>query len=445
VVLPGGVRPAAVHVADGRIAAVTEPDALPAATPVLEAGDLVVLPGLVDAHVHVNEPGRADWEGFETATRAAAAGGTTTIVDMPLNSIPPTVTVDALEAKREAARGRCHVDVGFWGGLVPGAEPDLADLVAAGVCGFKAFLIDSGVEEFPPVDAEVLERALPALAGLGRPLLVHAELAEPMAAAQATFAGLAPTRRRPYRAYLSSRPAAGEARAIELLVGLAAATGAHVHVVHVASAEAVEALRRSPSGAAVTAETCPHYLTLTASDVPDGATAFKCAPPIRDDTDRRALWAGLDDGVLAMIVSDHSPAPAGIKALDTGDFGTAWGGISSLQLRLALTWTEVRRRGDGEAVWPRLARWLAAEPARLAGLDDRKGAIEPGRHADVVLFDPETSTTVDPYALEHRHPVSPYAGRRLYGRVAATLLRGRVVYRDGEHVEPAAGALLERG
>jgi allantoinase len=437
VVMPDGVRPAAVHVAGGRIAAVTGLDQFPGDVQIVDAEDLVVLPGLVDTHVHVNEPGRTDWEGFESATRAAAAGGTTTIVDMPLNSIPPTTTAAALAAKRDAASGGCAVDVAFWGGVVPGNEGRLAELVDAGVCGFKAFMIDSGVPEFPPLDRDGLARAMAALARLGRPLLVHAELPEPMAAAQSEFAALPAERRRHYEAFLASRPSQAEDEAIALLARLTAETGARVHVVHLASGPAVDVIRTArAAGAKISAETCPHYLTVTAEEVADGATAFKCCPPIREAAHRDALWAGLADGTIEMIVSDHSPSPPELKALTTGDFGDCWGGIASLELRLPVVWTEARRRG---IALERLAEWLAAAPARLAGLAHRKGAIAPGADADLVLFDPDAEFVADAAALAHRHPVTPYHGRRLAGRVHSTILRGEVVYTSGRHHSPRHG------
>lgn len=354
-------------------------------------GDLLVLPGLVDSHVHVNEPGRTDWEGFATATRAARAGGTTTIVDMPLNSIPPTVSVDALDVKRRAARGQIVVDVAFWGGIVPGSSDEVPDLIEAGVCGFKAFLTDSGVPEFPPVD-------VPALSGLALdvPLLVHAESDEQLSAPGPT-----------YGEYLASRPAIAESVAIAKLSGL----DAPVHILHVSSGDAVDAIAHH-SG--MTGETCPHYLTFTDEDVT--GPEFKCAPPIREASHREALWEGLETGVLSMIVSDHSPSPPDMKR---GDFATAWGGISSLQLRLPAVWTGASERGIG---FESLSRWLAAAPAELAGLDGRKGSIEVGKDADFVVFDPDGETLVRAVDLEHRQPMTPYEGMRLRGSVADTLV-----------------------
>ncbi|HEX5759831.1 MAG TPA: allantoinase AllB [Thermoanaerobaculia bacterium] len=436
-VLPEGVRAAAVHVAGGRIAAVAGYDDVPEEARVLEAGDFALLPGLVDTHVHVNEPGRTEWEGFRTATRAAAAGGITTLVDMPLNSVPATTTAAALAAKRAAAAGQCRVDVRFWGGVVPGNEGELSALREAGALGFKAFLVPSGVDEFPAVGEAELARALPILAELGAPLLVHAELPGPIAAAAARLAGADP---RAYSTWLLSRPPVAEVEAVELLVLLARATGARIHVVHVAAAEVLPLLAAARAeGLAVSGETCPHYLTFCAEEVPDGATEYKCAPPVRDASDREALWAALADGILALVASDHSPSPPLMKRRSDGDFMAAWGGIASLQVSLPAVWTEARRRGHGIA---ELAEWMSRAPAALAGLDAHKGAIRAGLDADLVVFDPEAELTVDGARLEHRHPLTPYHGRRLAGVVRQTLLRGELVYDGGRFAQLPTGELL---
>lgn len=442
VVTPTGVRAAAVHVAGGVIEAVREYDDTRTAGTVEDLGDRALLPGLVDTHVHINEPGRAEWEGFETATAAAAAGGVTTLVDMPLNSIPATVSVGALEAKRSAAAGRCRVDLGFWGGIVPGNTHELEPLLEAGALGFKCFLVDSGVPEFPPIGEPELRRALPLLARHDALLLVHAELPGPLAAAGTAPADASDADPRRYASWLAARPAAAEVAAIELLVRLCRETGARVHVVHVSSAEALPVLAAARAdGLPVTAETCPHYLCLEAERVPDGATEFKCAPPIRDAANRERLWEGLAAGVLDMVVSDHSPAPPAVKRRDTGDFLEAWGGIASLQLGLPLVWTEARSRGHG---LEDLARWMAAAPARLAGLEDRKGRIAPGADADLVVFDPDGERVVDPAALRHRHPLTPYAGRTVTGVVAAVYLRGEVIFEDGKDRGAPRGQPLAR-
>jgi allantoinase len=433
-VLPEGTQPAAVAVSGSAIAAVTGyGEQLDAASDV-DLGDLALLPGLVDTHVHVNEPGRTEWEGFATATRAAAAGGVTTICDMPLNSLPPTVSVAALYGKRAAAAGKCWVDVAFWGGAVPGNQDALRPLHQAGVTGFKCFLIDSGVPEFPPLGPSGLRSVLGELAAMDALLIVHAEDAAEVKAASG----------RDYGSFLASRPPVSERRAIEKVIGAAAATGARAHIVHLSAAECVAMIAGAKAaGIRLTAETCPHYLYFAAEQVPDGATEFKCCPPIRDAVNREALWRGLEAGVIDCVVSDHSPCPPELKAAGSGDFGAAWGGIASLQLSLSAVWTVARRRGR---TLDDLVRWMAAAPARLAGLP-AKGAIAVGADADLVAFDPDQAYTVEPARLLHRHPVTPYAGRTLTGRVRQTWLRGTALLDpdggapDGKPV----GRLLNRG
>ena len=437
VVLPDGVRPASVHITDGRIAAITAYADVPAGVRLLDAGPHMLLPGLVDTHVHINDPGRAEWEGFEHATKSAAAGGVTTLVDMPLNSIPSTTDVRAFEAKREAAKGRCYVDVGFWGGVVPGNVDSLEPLARAGVLGFKCFLCPSGVDEFAHVTEKDLRAALPVLSKLRLPLLAHSEL-------PAFLNGRAEGDPRRYTTWLESRPAASEHAAIDLLARLAREFDAAVHIVHLASSDALPSLQAvRTAGAKVTVETCPHYLTFAAEDIADAATAFKCAPPIRSREQREGLWRGLADGVIDLVTTDHSPSPPSMKCLDSGDFMRAWGGVASLQLGLSAVWTGASARGFSiEDV----VRWMCREPARLAGLEARKGAIAPGKDADLILWDPDAESSVDPAALYHRHPVTPYAGLRLRGRVVTTLVRGEIVLRDGTFgAEPIGQALLSGG
>lgn len=432
IVLPDAVRPASIHVAGGHVVAVGAYDDRPAGVDELNTGELVVLPGLVDTHVHINEPGRTEWEGFAHATRAAAAGGVTTLIDMPLNSIPPATTVKGLEAKRTAAHSQCHVDVGFWGGVVPGNAADLEPLSSAGVRGFKCFLSPSGVDEFEHVTEQGLRDALPIVAKLGLPLLVHAEMP--------AFLGEPRGDPRSYATWLDSRPPVAEQVAIELLVRLAREYQAHIHVVHLASADALPVLRAARrAGVPVTVETCPHYLTFASEEIRAGATPFKCAPPIRERGHRERLWQALRSGEIDVVVTDHSPAPPSLKRMEDGNFVEAWGGIASLQIGLAAVWTGAAARGAGIVD---LARWLSAAPSRLAGLHGIKGCIAVGADADLVFWDPDAEQTVDPATLYHRHPVSPYKGITLRGRVVKTLLRGAVIFDDGECIGRASGRFV---
>ncbi|MGH9900259.1 MAG: allantoinase AllB [Pyrinomonadaceae bacterium] len=444
IVTPEGLRPAAVHIRGGKITAVTAPGELPHGCPVVETGRAVVMAGLVDSHVHVNEPGRTLWEGFATATRAAAAGGVTTIVDMPLNSIPPTTTREGLREKLAAAEGKCWVDVGYWGGVVPGNTPELRPLFEAGVVGFKCFLIHSGVDEFPNVTEADLRPAMAELARLGAVLIVHAEVPGPVEKALDAHTGVgAGGDPRRYATFLISRPRAAEDEAVALMIRLCRETGARVHIVHHSSADALSSLRAAKAeGLPITVETCPHYLCFAAEEIPDGATEFKCCPPIRERENREQLWAALGEGLIDMVVSDHSPCPPAMKRRGEGDFLQAWGGISSLQLRLPVMWTMARERGHGVED---LARWLSSAPARLAGLDGRKGSIAEGFDADLVVWDPDETFRVEPELLQHRHPLTPYEGRVLRGVVETTYLRGAKVYDRGQFPERPNGVMLRRG
>jgi allantoinase len=436
VITPEGSRAAAVAVADGRIAAVLPHDAeVPAGARLEDLGDDALLPGLIDTHVHVNDPGRAEWEGFRTATRAAAAGGITTLIDMPLNSLPPTTTVEHLRTKQRVAGPKVQVDTGFWGGAIPGNVAHLRPLHEAGVFGFKCFLSPSGVEEFPELDPAQLEAAMAEIASFGGLLIVHAEDPERLAAA--------PQRHSPhYTDFLASRPRDAENDAIARLVDLARRLDARVHVLHLSSSDALPLIADARrEGVRITAETCPHFLTLTAEDVPDGATEFKCCPPIRERANQDALWQALADGTLDCVVSDHSPCTADLK---TGDFMDAWGGISSLQLGLSAVWTAARERGH---TLEDVAEWMSAGPARLAGLD-HKGALAPGRDADFAVLAPEETFTVDPAHLHHRNRVTAYAGRTLHGVVRASWLRGERLTDHGQIVTDGrtqqTGHLIER-
>ncbi len=426
VVLPEGIGPATVLVADGRIESVAHGRSIPHGYWVSDCRDDCILPGLVDTHVHINEPGRTEWEGFATATRAAAAGGYTTLVDMPLNCVPETTTVAALEAKRAAALGKCHVDWASWGGVVAGNQGDIAGLAAAGVPGFKCFLIYPGIEGFTMVDEAQLRAALPHVAASGLPLLVHAELAAPLDAAAASLADADWTK---YSTYLASRPDEAELAAIRLMIDLCREFKCRIHIVHLSSADALTLLGNARSeGLPITVETCPHYLHLAAEEIPDGATLFKCAPPIRSKINQHCLWEGLLTGVIDMVASDHSPCPPAMKRLDTGNFQQAWGGIAGLSVSLPVMWTSLRERGR-PLHW--IARWMAEQPAKLAGLNSRKGSIAAGHDADLVIFDPEASFTLTADQLYYRHPNSPYVGERLWGKVKKTFLRGEEIFSEG--------------
>lgn len=430
-VVGGRERAVAVGIREGRIAHLGPLDDDVAAAATVElADDEVLLPGLVDSHVHVNEPGRTEWEGFATATRAAAAGGVTTLVDMPLNSVPPTTTVAALEAKQAVARGQTWVDVGFWGGAVPGNLAGLAALHDAGVCGFKCFLLDSGVAEFPHLEPDGLRAAMAETARLGALMIVHAEdgaLVDDGAARGSAYAG-----------FLASRPPVAEQRAIDLVIEAARETGSRAHVVHLSAADAIPAIRAARrDGVDLSVETCPHYLSLAAEDVPDGATEFKCCPPIREAGNRDRLWAGLAEGDIDLVVSDHSPCTVDLKRRDTGDFAAAWGGIASLQLSLPVVWTAARERGH---TLVDVVGWMATGPARRVGLVG-KGEIAVGADADLCVLAPDDPFVVDVARLQHKNPVSAYAGRTLTGTVRQTWLHGVPI----DLAAAPRGRLLRRG
>jgi len=426
VVLPGKVGAFAILVETERIVGVVPRQEIPLSFQVTDFGDLAIFPGLVDSHIHINEPGRTEWEGFRTATRAAAAGGYTMLVDMPLNCVPATTSPEALEAKRKASQGQCLVDWAAWGGLVSDNGEQIVPLASAGVSGFKCFLIHPGIEEFTMVNEYHLRAALPNLKKTGLPLLVHAELPEPIDSATDA---LMHEDWRVYETYLKSRPHEAELSAIELLMRLCEESGCRIHVVHLSTSRALAKLRdakrrRLP----ITVETCPHYLHLRSEEILRGATLNKCAPPIRDRENREALWQGLRDGVIDLVATDHSPCPPAMKQMERGDFRSAWGGIPSVSLALSLMWTEASRRGFSLLD---IARWMAERPARLAGLDERKGRLVAGFDADMVVFDPEAEWTVTPTELHYRHAISPYLGERLTGKVLMTFLRGECVYKQG--------------
>jgi allantoinase len=426
VVTPEGTRPAALLIDEGIIQAICNPSELPADTTLHNCGNDAILPGLVDTHVHINEPGRTEWEGFRTATRAAAAGGFTALVDMPLNCLPETTTVEALEAKRQSAQGQCFVDWAPWGGAVADNQSHILPLARAGVRGYKCFLIYPGCDGFTMIDQQQLEAALPHIAASGLPLLVHAELAAPIDRATTN---LHQADWRSYSTYLASRPDEAELDAIRLMIGLCRQYGFRLHIVHLSTSLALDDIKAARAdGLPITVETCPHYLHFTAEDIPDGATLLKCAPPIRTRTNREVLWQALRDGTIDMIVTDHSPCPPEMKSTETGRFDLAWGGIASLSVALPIIHTEALRR---EFSLDHIARWMSAAPAALAGLSHKAGSLEARREANFILFDTDSEFTVMPDKLHYRHPISAYMGETLRGTVKATYLRGKAIYQDG--------------
>jgi len=427
VVTPEGVRAAAVLVEGETIQAVVPVEQTPAGAQVQDFGDAAILPGLVDSHVHINDPGRAEWEGFETATRAAACGGYTMLVDMPLNCLPATSNVAALDAKRESARGRCRVDWAAWGSVVHDNQRAIEPLAAAGVRGFKCFLIHPGIDGLTMVTEEQLRDALPHVVRTGLPLLVHAELAGPIEAATAALTG---ADWKSYATYLRSRPDEAELSAIRMLLSLCREFRFRLHIVHLATCHALDELRAARAeGLPLSVETCPHYLHFTAETIADGATLCKCAPPIRSHANREKLWEALREGLIDLVATDHSPCPPSMKQIETGTFQTAWGGIASLSMALPVMWTEASRRGF---TLRDIARWMAEGPARLAGCDASKGRIAAAYDADLVIFEPEAEFAVTPDRLHYRHAVSPYMGERLRGIVKATYLRGKPVFAGGK-------------
>lgn len=429
VLTPQGVRPAALHVRAGKIVQVLDDDASLPQVEMLDFGDAVLMPALVDTHVHINEPGRTEWEGFESITHAAAAGGITTLVDMPLNSIPVTTSLAALKEKLAATENQLWVDCGFYGGIIPGSADQIKPLAEAGVRGFKCFLIHSGIDDFPNVTEDDLRIAMPVLAETGLPLLVHAELDCGTCAIPNGVGNL-----RDYRHYLASRPRQWELDAIALMIRLCRETRCPVHIVHLACADALPMIAEAKAeGLPLTVETCAHYLALAAEDVPEGDTSYKCAPPIRERENADRLWQGLVEGTIDFIISDHSPCTPELKLPETGDFMGAWGGIASVQFGLSVIWTEAKMRGYS---LEQLAQWMCAAPARFAGLAGQKGSLVEGVDADVVIWNPEAEMTIQPESNYHRHKVTPYSGKRLQGRVLQTWLRGEKVY----DAEDARGA-----
>ena len=435
VVTPEGERAATILIENGRISALLPPDADVAGAKLLDVGTHAILPGVIDPHVHINEPGRTDWEGFDTATRAALAGGLTSLVDMPLNSAPVTTSVANLEIKRAATLGQLHCNVGFWGGVVPGNADEIAPLIAAGALGFKAFLTHSGIDDFPNATEDDLRRVMPVLARHQLPLLVHCELSE-------DNDDWKQNDHRSYPNYLASRPKKWEDDAVAMMIRLFEEFYCPVHIVHLSSADSIAPIAAAKAkGLPLTVETGQHYLYFNAEDIADGQTQFKCAPPIREKANNEQLWAALEAGIIDFVATDHSPAPPDLKQLDSGDFTTAWGGIASLQFALPVLWTAARRRG---ASLSDLVKWLSTNPAKLAGQSQRKGRIAVGFDADLIVFDPEKTFEVTAEMILHKHKVSPYICQELAGVVELTFLRGEQVFQRPNFLRLNHGEFLTR-
>lgn len=447
VVTPTGVKKAVVLIdrSKGVITSVIDPKDVPSGISVEDLGDFVLMPGLIDSHVHVNEPGRTEWEGFETATRAAAAGGITTIADMPLNSNPVTTTLDALHEKLDSTKSKLWVDCAFYGGVVPGNAAQLESMIQAGVVGFKCFLIHSGIDDFPNVTESDLHQAMPILARHGIPLLVHAELEEAHGHSHddgKTCEADAWTDSRSYKQFLESRPRKWEDDAINLMLTLCEKYSCPVHIVHLSSSETLPEIKSAlQRKLPFTVETCPHYLTFASEEIPDGDPRFKCAPPIRERENREKLWEALKADIIKIVVSDHSPCTPSLKFLSEGDLKKAWGGISSLQFRLPVIWSEASKR---QCSLTDITRWLCEEPADFLGLGDRKGRIASGYDADLVIWDPATATVFSGDNIHHKHKVTPYDGRQVSGKIVRTYLRGQTIWQDGKHTGTASGARLLR-
>lgn len=431
ILTPDGIRPAIVLIKDGLILDVVND--LPADAVFTDIQDKILMPGITDPHVHINEPGRTNWEGFKTATMSALAGGITTLAEMPLNASPVTTTVQAFEEKLQATTDQLYTNCGFWGGIVPGNSKEIPGLIRKGVLGFKTFLTHSGIDDFPATPASELKKVMPVLANHQLPLLVHCEL---------TTKGPAMVDVRSYQQYLASRPRKWENEAIALMIQLCEAYKCHVHIVHLSSSDAIgQILRAKLRHLPLTVETAQHYLYFNAAEIPDGQTQFKCAPPIREKANNNLLWEALQAGVIDFVATDHSPAPPDLKQMESGDFTKAWGGIASLQLALPILWTAGRKR---DITLSQIAKWLCEKPAELAGIERRKGKIKVGYDADLVVWDADQSFVVTAEGLHHKHKITPYLGETLFGVVEQTYLAGVKVFDKGIFTHSPAGKIITR-
>jgi len=435
-ITPSGIQPAVVLINNGKIIDVLNEFESQDVT-IIDIGNNVLMPGIVDPHVHINEPGRTHWEGFDTATKSALAGGITTLVDMPLNSSPVTTTTKAFDEKLDAAKVKLHVNCGFWGGVIPGNEKEIEPLIEKGVLGFKAFLVHSGIDEFPNVTEADLRKAMPIIAKDDMPLLVHCELITNSKPSSRLLSGL---NSKLYSNYLSSRPKSWENNAIALMIRLCEEFNCRTHIVHLSSADSIEQIAKAKQkGLPLTVETGQHYLYFNAEEIPDGRTEFKCAPPIRERSNNEKLWQALKEGIIDFVATDHSPAPPDLKQLETGDLMTAWGGISSLQFSLPVLWTAAKKRG---CTIKDISRWLSENPTNLPGIQNSKGKIQKGYDADLVIWDPEEKFTVTEEIIQHRHKLTPYLGEKLYGLVKQTWIAGVKCFEDGRFLQLKKGELM---
>lgn len=436
ILTPEGLKKAVILIKDGIIIDVVPSLSTSANDRIIDLDDDVVMPGVIDPHVHINEPGRTEWEGFETATRAALSGGVTTLVDMPLNASPVTTSVSAFEKKIESTKGKLFTNCGFWGGIVPGNENSIEPLIAKGVLGFKAFLTHSGIDDFPNVTEGDLRKVMPIIAKHKLPLLVHCEVP-----GDQNSKNNQATDKQSYQHYLASRPKAWENNAIALMIRLCEEYSCHVHIVHLSSADSIDQIRKAKEkGLPLTVETAQHYLYFQAEDIQNGKIAFKCAPPIREKANNDLLWKALQDGTIDFVATDHSPAPPELKQLDSGDFTTAWGGVASIQFALPILWTVARKRNIG---LEKMATWLSEKPARFIGSKDKKGKIAKGFDADLCVWNPHATFTIEESMIRHRHKVTPYMSETLNGLVKQTYLAGKIMFNQGKFSSPD-GKLIMR-
>ncbi len=432
VVFPDGIKKASIIICNGIITDIVDYSDNEVDMDIIDVGKNLILPGFIDPHVHINEPGRTEWEGFETATKAALSGGVTTLVDMPLNSSPVTTSVKSFDEKMVAANKNLHVNIGFWGGIVPGNLNDIEGLIKRGVLGFKAFLTHSGIDEFPNVTESDLRKAMPVIAKYDLPLLVHCELTDNIMRGNGNDYS--------YQNYLAGRPKKWEDDAVAMMIKLAAEFNCKVHIVHLSSADSIrQIIDAKKKGIPVTVETGQHYLFFNAEDIGDRQTQFKCAPPIREKENNDQLWKALKEGIIDFVATDHSPATPDLKEIESGNFTKAWGGIASLQFAFPVLWTAAKSRN---CTFSDIVKWICENPAKLIGKQNNKGKIEKGFDADINIIDDEKSFTVTENMIQHRHKITPYLNHSLYGVVEQTYLGGNKVFDSGNFLQLGEGKII---